>query len=295
MKKSITNYEQYLIYDTGDVLNTKTGKMLDGAISENGYRYYRLSKNNIKKMFYAHRLVAEHFLDNPDNLPVVNHLDGNKLNNNLENLQWVSYSDNIKHAHENGLIKKRSATQYYTENLPNEEWKKIPYYSNYSISSCGRVKNDKTNRILKPSIVSGYYKIRLSNNGKVEDFLIHKLVYLIFNNIDIYCIFNNKEVIDHIDANKLNNSLNNLRLVSLSENVLAGLYKQQTNSSAKKVQQFDLEMNYIQTFCSVAEAAKTLHLDSSTISKVCRGKNKTHGGFIFRYENEQSASTTILK
>jgi len=96
-KKQIKNYEHYLIYENGDVFNTLTQKFLKGSIGENGYKYFRLSKNNTKKMFYAHRLVAEHFISNPNVLPVVNHIDGNKLNNNVENLEWVSYSDNTKH------------------------------------------------------------------------------------------------------------------------------------------------------------------------------------------------------
>jgi hypothetical protein len=73
--------------------------MLKGSIGEHGYKYYRLSKNGKKKMFYAHRLVAEHFLPNPNNLPVVNHIDGNKLNNSVTNLEWVSYSENTKKWH----------------------------------------------------------------------------------------------------------------------------------------------------------------------------------------------------
>lgn len=154
--KPIKNYENYLIDENGNVYNSITKKELKGSVGENGYRYYRLSKNNKKKMFYAHRLVAETFLEN---LPVVNHIDGNKLNN------------------------------------------------------------------------------------------------------DIY----------------------NLRQVSLSENVSYSLYEQKTNSFAKRVGQYDLNNNFIKDFPSARIAAKELGLDSSTISKVCRGKNKTHGGFIFKY------------
>lgn len=99
MKKLIDGYTNYYIYDNGDVLNATTNKILKGSIGENGYKYYRLSKDNQKTMHYAHRLVADMFLDNPNNLPVVNHKDGNKLNNNINNLEWVSYSENIEHAH----------------------------------------------------------------------------------------------------------------------------------------------------------------------------------------------------
>lgn len=98
MRKQINGYNNYYIYDNGDVLNISTNKILKGSIGENGYKYYRLSKDNNKTMFYAHRLVAEHFLENPNSLPVVNHKDGNKLNNNLDNLEWATALENIRHS-----------------------------------------------------------------------------------------------------------------------------------------------------------------------------------------------------
>ena len=92
MRKLINGYDNYFIYDNGNVLNIYTNKILQGSIGEQGYKYYRLSKDGKKKMYYVHRLVALHFLDNPYNFPVVNHKDGNKLNNCVENLEWTSYS-----------------------------------------------------------------------------------------------------------------------------------------------------------------------------------------------------------
>ncbi len=279
MRKQINGYNNYYIYDNGDVLNISTNKILKGSIGENGYKYYRLSKDNNKTMFYAHRLVAEHFLENPNFLPIVNHKDGNKLNNQLSNLEWVSCSENIKHAHDNNLIKQVSKREYYKEDLENEQWKKI-YDYNYSISTCGRVRNDNTLLLLKPSLVCGYYKVRLSKDGIVKDMIIHKLVYCIFHDMlnipDGY-------VIDHINACKTDNRLDNLRLITLSENVKAALYDTKTNSSCKKVEQLTLTDKHIAYFNSVAEAARKLKLDSSTISKVCRGINKSHGGFHFKY------------
>lgn len=281
MKKRIPNYENYIIYDTGELLNETTGKMLNGSIRLNGYKQYRLSKNNEKISFYAHRLVAEAFLPNPYNLPIVNHKDGNKLNNNLENLEWVSYSENCEHAHQSGLISKRKKAEFYIEDLPDEKWVGKIGFPLYLISNYGRIRNRETGRILKPSIACGYYKIRLSNNGNVKDFMIHKLVYELFSGLRIpeSC------VIDHIDGNKLNNHIDNLRCITNSENVLAALYETKTNATAKSVNQYSLNGEYIQSFRSAREAAKQLELDSSTISKVCRGKNKTHGGFIFKYSD----------
>lgn len=279
MRKQILGYRNYFIYDNGDVLNSATNKILKGSIGEHGYKYYRLSKDNKKQMFYAHRLVAEYFLDNPDDLPVVNHKDGNKLNNNVTNLEWTTYSENTAHAHYNHLIKERTKSEYYTTDLNGEEWKQIFDYS-YSVSNYGRVRNDKTYLLLKPSLTCGYNKVRLSKDGKVKDFLVHHLVYQVFNNQKE---IPNGYVIDHIDGNKTNNHLTNLRIITLSQNVNAAFYKQKTNKSCKKVQQLTLDDKPIADFPSAAEAARQLHLDSSTISKVCRGINKSHGGFHFRY------------
>ncbi len=71
-----------------------------------GIGYYQIctSINNIRKNIKIHKAIAESFLDNPNNLRDVNHKDGNKLNNNLENLEWVSHRDNSLHAIKNGLL-----------------------------------------------------------------------------------------------------------------------------------------------------------------------------------------------
>jgi len=68
------------------------------------YLSVTLSKDNIKKYELVHRLVAIHFIDNSNNLPCVNHIDGNKHNNKSSNLEWCTYSENTKHALKNGLI-----------------------------------------------------------------------------------------------------------------------------------------------------------------------------------------------
>jgi len=273
--KKIDNYENYLIDENGKIYNVKTKKYLKGSIGENGYLYYRLSKNGKKKMYYAHRLVAEAFIPNSNNLPVVNHKDGNKLNNNVNNLEWVSYSENTKHW-KDAFYPGRRPIEYYKQDLKNEQWKE---YKNYLVSNKGRVRHKFKNNLLKPSLTCGYYKVRLSENGLVEDIMIHYLVYKLFKgDYD-----KDKYIIDHIDGNKLNNDINNLRLLTLSENVNAALYETKTNSNAKQVEQYSFDGELLNTYPSVRIAAKQLNLDASTISKVCRGVNKTHGGFIFKY------------
>lgn len=101
--KPIKNYEDYLVNENGDVFSKKNNKLLKPRESKNGYLKITLYKNGKCKTFSIHRLVALAHLNNPNNYPVINHKDGNKLNNNISNLEWCTVSQNIKHAFDNGL------------------------------------------------------------------------------------------------------------------------------------------------------------------------------------------------
>ena len=90
-------------------------KILIGSISKCGYKQVLLTRNNKKQIKLVHRLVAEAFLDNYDEKPCVNHKDGNKLNNNLENLEWCTYAENSNHAWKIGLEKSYLKGKYGKE------------------------------------------------------------------------------------------------------------------------------------------------------------------------------------
>lgn len=276
----IVGFDNYCVYENGDVENLSTHKKLKGSIRLHGYLAYRLSKQGKKYQFYAHRLVAQSFIPNPNNYTIVNHKDGNKLNNSVDNLEWCSQSYNMKHAHKNKLIKSSGEPLVFTGKiLEQEQFKKIEGFSHYLISNCGRVINKDTGRILKPSIVCGYYKVRLSEKGEVKDFLVHYLVQEYFNGV---LPQKNKECIDHIDGNKLNNLAKNLRVVTFRENANAAFYQQNLTRSIKPIEQYTKNGEFIQDFPSCREAARILGLDSSSIIKVIHGNRKTCGGFIFR-------------
>lgn len=95
--KDIEGYEGlYQISNDGIVRNQKTGKIKKDTNSK-GYRRVGLFKNSIGKWFAVHRLVAEAFIPNPDNLPVVNHKDEDKTNNKVENLEWCTVEYNNRY------------------------------------------------------------------------------------------------------------------------------------------------------------------------------------------------------
>ena len=117
--KYIKEYNKsYLIYENGKVVSLprklwngvnyweSKKRELKPAIAKIGYKVIVLTDaNGNPKMKYIHRLIAQHFIYNPLNKKQVNHKDGNKLNNKISNLEWVTQKENIRHAFKNKLMK----------------------------------------------------------------------------------------------------------------------------------------------------------------------------------------------
>ena len=262
---------QYLISDVGEIKNINTNKILQGTI-RNGYQMVKLTVNKIKKDYLVHRLVALTFLDNPLNLPQVNHKDKNKLNNSVDNLEWVSVQDNMIHRSKNLCTPRKEIKQ---ENIIlDEHWCQYKN-SNYWISDEGKCYNLQTKHLLSPIKSGNYYKYCFSINGKKSSALIHKLVYSLFRDD-----YDEQKQINHIDGNKQNNVLDNLELITGQQNVLHSYYVLHNNIS--QIGQFDMQNNLIATYNSMSAAARAIDGSVSAISQVCAGKAKTHKGFIWK-------------
>ena len=107
MTKLIDNFPNYSLSNDGVITNLTTGHIKSAWLCKNGYYYVDLQNKGYKRKFPLHRLVAQHFIPNPDNKPTVNHIDGDKSNNSVSNLEWLTYSENTKHAYDTGLNSQR--------------------------------------------------------------------------------------------------------------------------------------------------------------------------------------------
>lgn len=182
-----------------------------------------------------------------------------------------------------------------------EKWEKIKGFTNYSISNTGKVKNDKTNKILKPRLKNtGYIEYALYKHKKVFYVLAHRLVAIHF--IPNPYKF---EMINHKDENKHNNFEGNLEWCNRAYNVNYGTATQRRikntdfkkrnqninfitgTKKGRKILQYDLKNNFIKEYSTIKEAATQNQLFSANIWACAKGKNKTSGGYIWKYKKEE--------
>ena len=149
----INGWEKYQC-DTDGIIYGQNGRPLKPNINGKGYKYVIFCKNGKTKTMMVHRIIALTFVPNPMNLPVVNHKDGNKLNNKAENFEWTTNKGNIIHARDElcinfGEVNKKSI-QGFDKNTGELK------YEFDSLSEAARyfVKPDKNFRYIKSTISS---------------------------------------------------------------------------------------------------------------------------------------------
>lgn len=116
MRPNIKGFTRYHIDERGNLLNTATKKYLKGTTNNEGYIVYCLiNDDGEKKVVKQHRLIALAYIPNPENKPHVHHIDSNRSNNTLSNLEWVHHHENMKYMIEAGRANKRKPTKHYVE------------------------------------------------------------------------------------------------------------------------------------------------------------------------------------
>lgn len=186
-----------------------------------------------------------------------------------------------------------------------ETWKDIEGFENlYQISSNGKIKSlnyrhTGKERIIKPYYRKNYHIIRLYKEGKMKRFLVHRLVAMAFIPNP-----NNYPCVNHKDENPSNNYIENLEWCTYQYNLNYGTRnerasktkkdKKQTKEQIEKrakahqksIVQLDKNNNFIIEWQSATQASNELNIDSSSITKCCKNKLKTCGGYIWRYAND---------
>lgn len=123
----------YGIAEDGEIINLYTKQIKFTCVNKDGYLQVAFGTAKVKRTFLVHRLVAESFIPNPENKPQVNHIDGNKLNCHISNLEWVTPRENLIHAFKTGLQKRGEA--HGRSKLTEEQVREIRYrYANEKIS-----------------------------------------------------------------------------------------------------------------------------------------------------------------
>lgn len=173
------------------------------------------------------------------------------------------------------------------------------YEGLYQVSNLGKIKSlDRyklikskiKGRVLKPGVNNqGYYQISLNKDGKTKHVRINRIVAEVFikNN-------ENKQEVNHKDGNKQNNCVNNLEWVTPKENIqhavknnLINPVKGKKHYKSKKIRQYTKDNKFIKEYFSITEASKQTKILRSAISMCLTKKNKTAGGFIWRYDYEK--------
>lgn len=281
--RQIPNFESYEASTDGNIRNFKTKKLLARCGKNDGYLYVTMYHNGKYHNRSIHTMVARSFLQNPEAKRTVNHKDRNGLNNSLENLEWATYTEQQIHISQNGgrmEPRKREKAM----DLPGECWKKIDHveFSNdwdYYLSNKGRIK-DK-NGVLK--IIRRDKRGYCSNKICQHWFSVHCLMVKVFLGCDV----SSTTVVNHKDGDKSNNCIENLEVISQSDNIKHAYH---TGLNIKKNKRSVLQVDYkgdiINVFESLTDVEKTLGFNRGSIHNALKTK-KTRLGYKWFESNDE--------
>lgn len=256
-------YPAYIVGEDGTLFSTKTNRYLKGTEMKDGYIRINTRNDGELLCFLLHRGIAETFLPNSNNLPIVHHKNHIRSDNRVENLEWVSVIENSQDRCEYSMPRREVIIEPLDEN-----WRPTVQDSSYLVNEHGQFRRAKNNKILRGSQREGYIRIAI----KGQFYSAHRLVFEAFHG---YC----PECIDHIDGNRANNAIWNLREANQSEN-MKNAYAN-GHSGQISIQKLDKSGNVIQIYPSIAEAAREHNVTLAAI-KGAADRGGTSCGFYWK-------------
>lgn len=178
-KKPILNFPNYFIHSDGTIENIK-GKIIKPQLNHNGYWVIHLHRGKYRKVCPLHRIIAIHFIPNPENKPAINHINGITTDNRVENLEWCTLSENSLHAYRTGL---RRVTQDEISRMKRvgKEYAKINGDNLRRIQSKPVLLKNKDIEISFPSVKAALETIGSGDKGAVRRHCKNKKPYKGYN------------------------------------------------------------------------------------------------------------------
>lgn len=246
--KDVVGYENfYLASNYGRIWSKRKDKEISISTNNCGYKQFIASDGNATKCVLVHRAVAMAFLQNTGDFPIINHKDENPANNNVNNLEWCTFSYN---AYYNNVRSRKN------------KYKKMVYQYNIT-GDLVRI-FESTNEASKALSISNGSLCQCCNgfasNGK-KAYTFHNFVFS-------YKELSRENVLDRFVMSNYSKS------------------NKKNNNGSKKVLQFNLDGSFIQEYPSVNEVGRMLGFSGGNIAACCRGKFKQMYGYIWKYKEE---------
>ena len=244
---NIRSLDRIVVYSDGRT--HKYNSCIIKQTENKGYLYVGLNKNNKKSSEKVHRLVAKSFIDNPGNKPCIDHINGNKADNKVTNLRWVTYKENMR----NPLTKEKMSN----------------IRSNGLSDKIIQSKKDK-------GIIKKVYQFSLDGKllntyESISD--ANRATNILASSICECC--QGKSGYSHAGG------------FIWSYTPQTNPYVNPNLKRYRKIDMYDNNYHYIKTFANIIDASKELGIRKKGITKCCSKKSKTYKGHIFRYHKEE--------